>query len=345
MDADEQYSFRNDVAGKWRAFRFALKQWKIWSAGAAIGMLLGLVYFYFKPVTFTARTSFVVEDSKGSGGMLSALAGQFGFDIGSLAGGTSGILAGDNVLELLKSRTLIKKTLLTLYDSSHSETLADRYASSKGWKRKWEKNKKVGYAVQFLLGNQGGRIEDSLLQTIVKEIVEEDLSVAKPDRKLGFFEMSVTMQDEALALSFSKRLLKAATDFYIDTRTKRLVTNVTRLQGKADTLEHMLNRKTYSAAASSKMLLDLNPIYTAPDAVAEISSRDKMMQSAVYAEIIKNLEVSKMSLIQETPTVQVVDDPELPLKKNEAKALFTMALFSVCSLLVTLGALTLRHIK
>ncbi len=153
------------------------------------------------------------------------------------------------------------------------------------------------------------------------------------------------MQDEALALSFSRRLLKAATDFYIDTRTKRLVTNVTRLQGKADTLERMLNRKTYSSAASNKMLLDLNPIYTAPDAVAEISSRDKMMQSAVYAEIVKNLEVSKMALIQETPTVQVVDDPEIPLKKNEAKALFTMILFSVCSLLVTLGALTLRHIK
>jgi hypothetical protein len=336
MDAEDQYSFRNDLAGKWSSLRIAAKRWKVWGTGAVVGMLLGLAYYYFKPITYTARTSFVVEDSKGSGGMLSALAGQFGFDIGSLAGGTSGILAGDNVLELLKSRSLIKKTLLTQYDSAQTETLADRYASSKGWKKKWEKNKKVGYPVQFLPGAQKGRKEDSLLQTIVKEIVEEDLSVAKPDRKLGFFEMGVTMQDETVALLFSKRLLKAATDFYIETRTKRLVTNVTRLQGKADTLERMLNRKTYSSAASNKMLLDLNPIYTAPDAVAEISSRDKMMQSAVYAEIVKNLEVSRMALIQETPTVQVVDEPELPLKENKKSLIISLAVGALAGFVFSL---------
>lgn len=41
------------------------------------------------------------------------------------------------------------------------------------------------------------------------------------------------------------------------------------------------------------------------------------MQGTIYAEITKNLEISKTALIQETPTVQVVDTPELPLKKNE----------------------------
>lgn len=316
-DPEESYFFREDLDQKGKALRQALRHWPIWGIAAIAGMLLGLAYYFIKPVTYTARTSFVVEDSKGAGGMLSALAGQFNFDIGALSGASSGILAGDNVLELLKSRSLIKKTLLTKMDSATAETLADRYASSKGWKQKWAKSKKVGFEVNFASGAPKSRVTDSLLQRIVKEIVEEDLAVAKPDRKLGFFEMNVTMQDESLALHFSKRLLKAATDFYIDTRTQRLATNVARLQGKADTLERMLNRKTYSAAASNKMLLDLNPIFTAPDAVAEISSREKMMQSTIYAEIIKNLEISKTALIQETPTVQVVDEPELPLKEKQ----------------------------
>lgn len=340
---EEQYSFRDDLMGKWLALRFALKQWKIWGTGALIGMLLGLVYYYIKPITYTARTSFVVEDSKGSGGVLSALAGQFGFDIGSMAGGTSGVLAGDNVLELLKSRSLIKKTLLTTVDSARSETLADRYARSRNWIEKWKKSKKVGYAVQFLPGAQKSRVEDSLLQRIVKEIVEKDLSVAKPDRKLGFFELTVTMRDEGLTLLFSQRLLKAATKFYIDTRTQRLAANVARLQGKADTLERMLNRKTYSAATSERMLLDMNPVYSAPEAIAEISSRDKMMQSAVYAEIIKNLEISKTALIQETPTVQVVDEAELPLKENKAKLIQSLLLFSILMSGIAIGILALRH--
>lgn len=144
-----------------------------------------------------------------------------------------------------------------------------------------------------------------------------NMTSSKPDRKLGFFELNVTMRDELLAERFSKRLLKSAIDFFIETRTRRLATNVARLQGKADTLERVLNRKTYSAAASGKLLLDLNPVYTAPDAVAEISSRDKAVQSAIYAEVMKNLEISRTALIQETPTVQVVDEPELPLKANK----------------------------
>lgn len=338
---DDTYSLQEDLAGKWKAVKWALQQWKWVGLAAVTGLMAGLAYYWFTPVTYTARTSFVVEDSKTSGGMLSALAGQFGFDLGSMSGG-SGVLAGDNVLELLKSRSLIKSTLLTSFDKG-AETLADRYAASKGWTEKWAGSKKVGYTVRFITGKQKSRIEDSLLQVMVKEIVEKDLAVAKPDRKLGFFEMSVTMRDEELGFHFSQRLLKAATAFYIETRTRRLTTNVARLQAKADTLERLLNRKTYTAAASGKMLIDINPIYTAPDAVAEISSRDKMVQSTIYAEVMKNLEVSKMALIQETPTVQVVDAPELPLKKNKAKLLSSLLLFSLGFVLIVVVSLTLRH--
>jgi uncharacterized protein involved in exopolysaccharide biosynthesis len=41
------------------------------------------------------------------------------------------------------------------------------------------------------------------------------------------------------------------------------------------------------------------------------------MQSTVYAEIVKNLELSKTALAQESPTVQLLDTPEFPLKKNK----------------------------
>ncbi|OLY93393.1 Chain length determinant protein [Cnuella takakiae] len=340
-DADDDYSFREDLAAKGKRLRFALRQWKWWGSAALLGMVIGATYAYLKPVTYVARTTFVVEDTKSSGGMLSAIAGQFGFDVGSMAGGGSGVLAGDNVLELLKSRSLIKKTLLTRTDSSSMETLADRYASSKHWQEKWAKSKKVGYAVKFMPGKQKGRVEDSLLQVIIKHVVEEDLSVAKPDRKLGFFELNVTMRDELLAEQFSRRLLKTAIDFFIDTRTRRLSTNVARLQGKADTLERVLNRKTYSAAASGKMLLDLNPVYTTPDAVAEISGRDKAVQSAIYAEVMKNLEISRTALIQETPTVQVVDEPELPLKKNKAPLILIMGMTALLVAAVTLFVLSI----
>ena len=103
------------IAKRWAAhFAYLLSCWRILLIASCIGGLLGLLVSWLKPVTFSARLSFVVEESKqagGGGSLVSALAGQFGFDVGGMTG-SSGMLAGDNVLELLKSRSLIKKTLL-----------------------------------------------------------------------------------------------------------------------------------------------------------------------------------------------------------------------------------------
>lgn len=299
-----------------QAFIQLLKaKWKFLLVMGVLGFGAGLIYHLIKPVEYIARTSFVVEESKAGGGnLMSALAGQFGFDIGSLSG-TSGVLAGDNVLQLLKSGTLIKQTLLTDYDGKRS--LADVYAETEELKRKWEGKKKVGKWMDFPVGKKMDRLQDSLLKVVVKRITEKNLTVLKPDRKLGFFELSVISRDEAFSQLFCNRLLKVATDFYVNTKTRRLQSNVQRLQAKADSLAATLNKKTYSAAETDRLLLNANPVYSAPTVSAEISSRDKYVQATIYGEIIKNLEISKTAMIQETPTVQVVDYPDLPLNSTE----------------------------
>jgi hypothetical protein len=129
--------------------------------------------------------------------------------------------------------------------------------------------------------------------------------------------LQVTTRDEKFSQFFCERLLKITTDFYVDTKTKRLSNNVFRLQRRADSLGILLDKKTYSAAETNQFLLDANPAYSSPTVNAEISSRNKYIQSVVYSEIVKNLEASKTALIQETPTVQIVDYPELPLKENK----------------------------
>lgn len=318
---DEPFSFRTQIGKLWSTVTYVLIYWRLLIVAAVFGALIGLGYAWWKPTTYTAGMSFVVEESKAGGGsIMSALAGQLGFDIGGLSG-TSGVLAGDNVLQLLKSTSLIRKTLLTPYDSS-KESLADVYAEVYGWKKKWEKDSDVGIKVSFPAGKENyPRLEDSLLQRIIKQITEDELSISKPDKKLGFFELQTTMRDEKLSLLFCQRLLKTATDFYIETKTRRLATNVKRLQDKADSLENSLNRKTYSTADASRMLLDANPVYKNPEVTTEISTREKYMQATIYSEIVKNLEMSKTALIQETPTVQVVDEPTIPLKKNHLKFL------------------------
>jgi len=161
-----------------------------------IGAVLGGLAAWLKRPTYTARLTFVVDDAKsgGSGGSLSALAGLAGFDLNGL-GGASGVLAGDNVEELIKSRKLIKNTLVTAYDST--QTLADRYAAVNKLNNSWLKYSPDGKIIRFPLnGVHNNRIQDSLLHEMTELILSNEFGIAKPDKKLGFFEVNVTMKDE-----------------------------------------------------------------------------------------------------------------------------------------------------
>ncbi|MDB5116108.1 MAG: hypothetical protein JWQ79_1600 [Mucilaginibacter sp.] len=284
-----------------------------------IGALGGALTAWLWTPTYTARLTFVIDDSKSSGGAggLSALAGLAGFDLNGL-GGASGVLAGDNVQELVKSHMLIKKTLLTAYDST--QTLADRYAAVNKLNKKWLKYSPDGRIIRFPLnGVNNSRLQDSLLHEMTILILADEFGITKTDKKLGFFEVNATMNDERLAQLFCSRMIKQSTDFFITTKTKRLRDNVNRLQQRADSIGTILNRKTYAASAANQSLIDLNPAFTSPNANAEVSERGKIVLSTVYSETVKNLEASKTMLAQETPTVTIVDEPELPLKKNRLK--------------------------
>lgn len=304
--------------GTWATeLKAVFRHWRKLCIAGIAGGLLGLGYAAIKPVTYTAVLSFVMEDTKASGSLMSALSGSLGLDLGSLAGGTNGMLAGDNIQALVKSRTLEKNTLLTPYHDTGFYSLADKYAEMYHLQEKWQKSPKIGRLVSFPCNAALSRLEDSLLHVIILHISEKELALAKPDKKLNIFELQIASPDERWSLLFAERILKSTTDFYINTKTARLKNNVDRLQHRADSIAVLLNHKTYAASESDQALLDANPAYAGPVAGAEISSREKLILSTVYAEIVKNLEISKTALAQETPTMQIIDLPELPLKRNK----------------------------
>jgi len=322
LETEPEFSFKKIIQDAFSSIKTALQNWQLILLFVIAGAVLGIAYSFLKSRTYTARLSFVVEDAKSSGGSLaSAVAGAVGMDLGSLSGG-SGIIGGDNMLELLKSNHFIKKTLLTPYSDSGDNgiTLADRYASVYHLKEKWAKSEDIGRDINFYpTRNTASRLEDSLLQVLMLRISDKELSIAKPDKKLNIFEIETTMRDEKLAQLFCERLLQITTDFYIDTKVGRLKRNVDKLQQRADSISQLLNRQTVTATSENSKLIDLNPVYATSFVGAEISTRNKVVLSTIYTEVVKNLEVTKTALIQETPTVQVIDHPELPLKINRMK--------------------------
>jgi hypothetical protein len=297
-------------------FLFSKKKWIVIALvlGSAIGALVSVL----TPVKYVSRVTFVVEESKVSGGGLAAIAGQFGFDLAGSSGG--GIFAGDNILLFLKSERLCRKTLLSPYNNSSTITLADKYAEVCKWKDKWASNEKIG-DISFPQESKRPltRIEDSLMRKILKKIIEDDLSVVKPDKKATFIEVKSVMRDERLAKQFTSKLVAIATEKYVDSKIKLKAINVNRLQRRADSLAALLNAKTYTSAQSQQVLIDVNPALRSMPIGAEISARDKTMIATIYTEVVKNLEVSKVSMSQETPTIEMVDTDSITLKEEKIK--------------------------
>lgn len=281
--------------------------------------VIGLGYSFWNKPVYLARVNFVIEENKqNAGGLFSALAGQIGVDLSSLSG-ISGILAGDNVLELLKSTSMLKKVLLTPYPGDSAHSLAYKYAEAYGKLDKY--NKLVGgdFAKPAIQ-----RVGDSLLNVIATRIIEKELSVYKPDRKLSVFRMDLNTRDELLSQTIALRMIKKAADQYIETKTRRLRSNVERLQTKADSIAALLNNRTVRAA--EKDIINQNPSYVTTTVDVEISTREKSMLNVIYADLNKSIDLTRTALIQETPTIEIIDTPDLPLKKTEVKWYFAAAL-------------------
>ena len=331
-----------------------------------VGAALGLAYSIFKPVRYNAEITFSVEDSKSiGGGLLSSLGGSIGMDIGSLTGSGNGVLSGDNVLSLLKSKSMMAECLKSPYPVTNNTsvtttnnivskdsnkqaavtnyTIADRYADVYGLREKWAGNEKIGRAIYFGQPDQNLRLQDSLLKLIIKRIEEKELSVVKPDKKLSFFNIAINTKDELMSLLITQRIIKIATDFYVDAKVGRLKNNINRLEKRTDSISNLLNQQTYSATEDARLLLNVNPADINAPVYSEISQRDKMVLTTIYAELMKNLEVSKAALIQETPTVQIVDQTGFPLERIETKWYEGILLGALLSLLAITSLLLFRE--
>lgn len=294
------------------------------------GGALGFAYAYYKKPQYTAACTFVLEESGSSGGLgqYAGIASMIGIDLG---GGGGGIFQGDNIIELYKSRSMIVKTLLSEVEiDKKNQSLIDRYIDFNKLRETWSKKDDIKN-IQFSLktGQVLNRAQDSIINTIVEDIKKNYLQVAKPDKKLSIIKVEVRGKDEFFAKYFNDKIVKNVNDFYVQTKTKKSLHNVAILQQKTDSVRAVMNGAVYTAVAISDATPNLNPARqvhrVVPMQRAQISVETN---KAVLGELVRNLELSKMAVRQETPLIQVVDLPVFPLKKeiySKAKGILTGA--------------------
>ncbi len=283
-------------------------------AGAAIGFLYALLK---KPV-YNAELTFVLEDDKAGGlGYAAGLASQFGLDIG--AASTSSAFSGDNIIELLKSRALIQKTLLTPVEiGGRLQTLADMYISAGGLRNKWKDDKAL-QKIQFDPALSHAPLslkQDSLLGEFHSEIVDRSLTVDRLDKRLSIIALKMLSGNELFAKAFCETLLKNVSQFYVESKTKKEIQNVQILQHQTDSVRRQLNLAISGVASSLDINPNPNPTLQILHAPSQRRQVDVQANTAILNELVRNLEISKVTLRKDTPLIEIIDHPILPLRKT-----------------------------
>lgn len=318
---------------------FLLSNWIVILIIGLLGGLIGFLYTNSQKPIYIATTTFVLEEEKASSGLgsLSGLASMAGLD---LAGGGGGIFQGDNILELYKSRHMIQKTLLSKVELNGKSTLLiNKYIQFKKLRKIWEE-KGIANQINFERKNTT-RLQDSVLGTIVIDIDKNFLSVTKPNKKLSIIRAEVKSTDEDFAKAFNDQIVKNVNDFYVQTKSKKSLENVAILQQKVDSVRSVMNGSIYTAVVVSDQTPNLNPTRQvqriAPVQKAQFSAETNKV---ILGELVKNLELSKISLRKEQPLIQIIDQPIFPLEKDKmsrAKGIIIgglLAGFIICLFLI-----------
>jgi uncharacterized protein involved in exopolysaccharide biosynthesis len=302
-------------------------QWKLIVGIAALGGIIGFIYASFVKPTYIATTTFVLEEDKGGGGGLGGalgLASSFGLDLG---GGGGGLFSATNIIELMKSRFVVEKTLLNPVQIAGKEiSLADYYIQNnqltKGWAKKPELAN-INFPV-YVDRSKFSLKQDSILQIISEELKNNNLTITQKDKKVTIISLTVKTESELFSKLFCEQLLKETSDFYIETKSKKSRLNVDVLQYQADSIRAELNSAITGVAAESDNVYNLNPAYNVKSSPSRRRQVDVQANTAILTQLVAQLELSKVSLRKETPLVQLIDRPILPLEKERAGRLISL---------------------
>ena len=311
---DDEISIKDLILKIQNWWSFLLSKWLLIIIAGIIGGVIGLIYSSLQKPVYLASTTFVLEEEGSSNnlGNLGGIASMVGVDVG----GSSGLFQGENLLEFYKSRTMIEKTLLSKVGEDN-KLLIDYYLDFNDVKKNWSPElQKVDFQAKTVSIHHD-RLRDSIIGGIVKDINLRYLNLSKVDEKLSIFKVNVSSENEFFAKSFNEQIVKNVNDFYVQTKTQKSLKNIGILEQKVDSVRSEINGVVYTAAAVDDQTPNMNPTRRArKTASTQLSRISTETNSAILTELLKNLELTKMTLLREAPLIQVVDEPVFPLERK-----------------------------
>jgi len=217
---------------------------------------------------------------------------------------------------------MIKKTLLSKSKIDNKDILIiERFIKAENLEKKWTS---FGFNVNNLRSNKTSRVQDSLIKGLVKLIKKEYLLVDKPSRKTTILEIGFDHKDEVLAKIFNENLVKIVNEFYQKTKTLKTGSNLKILQRQSDSVKIVLDSSIMILAETDQNIPNPNPLSKVNLVPYQKAMIDVQANSAIYQELLKQLELAKVTHRNNMPLIQVIDKPSYPLENSRWKLFKTL---------------------
>jgi len=138
---------------------------------------------------------------------------------------------------------------------------------------------------------------------------------------LSIIQVNVSSKDERFAKLFNEALVSKVNTFYLETKTKKTGENLRILQTQADSVRAILDASLGTLASEQDRVPNANPLLSTATVEGRRKQVDVQTSAAVFEEIVKNLEMAKINHRINTPLIQLIDFPKLPLKRTEVRLL------------------------
>lgn len=303
-----------------------------WWLFLIVGILAGIAGIYYagkQKVTYKSRLTFALDEGEG-GGISSAisLAAQFGLNMGS----SKDVFAGDNILEIMKSRRMVERTLLSI-DSFNNKpyTFIEYFLEQE----RGPNSKTTD--IYFPVGQSRSTFtyaQDSLLNKCYEQFVKSYILAEKPDRKYNIYEVNITSVDEKFAKDFTDRIVDETNKFYIEISTKKAKETLDILEQRVAAMKGNVNSSISNRAEIQDV--NLNPAFSAAQVPVLKQQANIQVYSGAYAEMFKNLEIARYQYLKQIPLMQIIDNADYPMKKVKVSKLKTAILFSAVTCFFTI---------
>jgi hypothetical protein len=227
----------------------------------------------------------------------------------------------DNIQELYRSNNMLRQTLLEKVTiNGKSQILIDYFAKTQKLEKKWIKEKV--YLKDFLKEKKlYSRAQDSVLKEAVKLIKKDFLIVGKPNRNTSILNVGFKHKDEVFAKIFNEVLVNKVNRFYYKTKTKKTALNLKILQVQTDSVKRLLDMSFLALAEIDQNIPNINPLAKTAKVPYQKAMVNLQANQAIYLEVVKQLELAKVTHRNKTPLIQIIDKPSFPLENNRFKFL------------------------